>query len=60
MPILLLLAAVVLFVVIGIRQANHNYTIGSGMFKSSDDHITGQRQKDASDFDYYNDTDKMK
>ena len=51
---------IAIFVVLGLRNANQNYTIGSGMFKRSDDNLQKDEHMDASDFNYYNDTDKMK
>lgn len=59
MWIFFLLAIVVLFAVVGVRNANHNYTIGKGMYKNSPDNTDQQRYTDAADFDYYNTTDKL-
>lgn len=48
--------AIVVFigVIVGIRNANQNYTIGSGMFKKSDDNLEGDKHIDPADYDYYN------
>lgn len=56
----ILLVIVVILAVITIRNANHSYTIGSGMFKNSDNNLNKDEHLDASDFDYYNKNDKLK
>ncbi len=56
----ILLAVVVVAVILGMRNANHSYTIGSGMFKNSDDNLNKDEHIDVSDFDYYNKKDKLK
>ena len=40
------------------RNANHNYTAGSGMFKNSEDNLN-EEDKEFSDVNYYNKDDKL-
>lgn len=58
--IIILVIVIVIGIIAGIRNANHSYTIGSGMFKDSDDNLNKDKKLDASDFDYYNKKDKLK
>ena len=51
---------IAIFVVLGLRNANQNYTAGSGLFKRSENNLQRDEHLDASDFNYYNDTDKLK
>lgn len=55
--ILSIVAAVVLIlalVIVARRNMNHNYTIGSGMYKMSDNNLEKDKHVDPADFDYYN------
>ena len=52
--------AFVFAMVIRARKADQNYTIGSGLYKDSDYNLEKQRHADACDYNYYNDTDKLK
>ena len=56
----LLIAVIVIFCGIAFRTINHNYTIGSGMFKSSEDNLEKDKHLDVSDYDYYNKDGKLK
>ncbi len=58
----LMFGGVVLVVaaLLGWRNANHDYTAGSGLFKNSDDNLEKEKHMDASDFNYYNKTGKQK
>lgn len=58
--IIILVIVIVLGIIGGTRNANHNYTIGSGMFKDSNDNLSKEKESDASDFEYYNQKDKLK
>lgn len=58
--IILLIAGIVIIIVLGIRNANHNYTLGSGMFKNSDNNLERDENVDISDYNYYNKKDKLK
>lgn len=58
--IIILVIVIVIGIISGIRNANHSYTIGSGMFKYSDDNLNKDKKLDASDFNYYNKKDKLK
>ena len=60
LEIILLIVGVVILFVVGIRKANHNYTLGSGMFKNSDNNLERDKYNDPSDFNYYNKNDKLK
>ena len=42
------------------RNANENYTAGSGMFKRSDGNLKKDEHLDVSDYNYYDDEGKMK
>ncbi len=44
---------IIVFVVIARRNMNHNYTIGSGMFKMSDDNLQKDEHLDSADYNYY-------
>lgn len=52
--IIAVLVLLIAFVVLARRNMNHNYTIGSGMFKMSDDNLEKDKHLDISDYDYYN------
>ncbi len=56
----LFIAVIAIFCGIAFRTINHNYTIGSGMFKSSEDNLEKEKQLDVSDYDYYNKDGKLK
>ena len=43
----------VIIVVVARRNMNHNYTIGSGMFKMSDDNLQKGEHLDSADYNYY-------
>ena len=58
--ILLFVGAVVIAAILGFRNANHNYTVGGGMFKNGDDNLNKDEHLDVSDFNYYNKHDKLK
>lgn len=60
MLMLIWLVIIVLIVVVGLRAANHSYTVGSGMFKQSDNNLNKDEHLDISDYNYYNSEDKMK
>lgn len=60
MFILLWMVVIILFVVIGYRTINHNYTVGSGLFKRSDNNLEKNEHLDVSDYDYYNTKNKFK
>lgn len=51
---------IAIFVLLGWRNANQNYTAGSGLFKHSDYNLQKDEHMDASDYNYYNKTDKLK
>lgn len=51
---------IAIFVVLGLRSANESYTAGSGMFKRSEGNLQRDEHLDASDYNYYNTTDKLK
>ena len=56
---------VILVVVVGtgvakVRNANHDYTAGSGMFKRDDNKHEKDKHLDVSDYDYYNKKGKLK
>lgn len=57
---IIFIVLLVLFAAVGIRNANHGYTLGSGMFKNSDNNLERDEHLDASDYNYYNEKDKMK
>lgn len=54
------LVIIVLVVIVGIMAANRNYTVGSGMFKKSDNNLQKDEHLDASDYNYYNNKDILK
>ena len=43
-----------------VRNANHDYTAGSGMFKRDDNNLEKDKHLDVSDYDYYNKKGKLK
>lgn len=51
---------IVLMVVVKARNADRDYSMGKSIFKNSEHNIDKEKQQDASDFDYYNETDKLK
>lgn len=58
--IILIILGVVIFALLGLRNANHNYTIGSGLYKNSDNNLNKDEYLDPSDYNYYNTKDKLK
>lgn len=60
MIMFILLVIIVFFVVVGLRAANQNYTAGSGLFKRSDNNLEKDEHLDISDYNYYNNKDKLK
>lgn len=61
MPALLILVVIIVVVVIAaLRNANQNYTMGSNMFKNSDNNLEKDEHIDPADYDYYNKKGKMK
>lgn len=59
MMMLLWIAVGVLLVVGAVRMANHSYTRGSGLFKNSEHNLEKEKHLDVSDYQYYNDKDKL-
>lgn len=57
--LLLLVGLVVAIVVVFARNTSNDYNAGSGMFKNSEFNIE-EREKDFSDVEYYDRTDKMR
>lgn len=53
--IALAVGLLVLIAVLAKRNMNHNYTIGSGMFKMSDDNLNKDEHLDAADYNFYDD-----
>ncbi len=51
---------VVLVIIILIRSANHSYTMGSNLFKNSDNNLEKDKKIDPSDYEYYNKKGKFK
>lgn len=60
MWIVFLIIVIGVFAIIGWRNANENYTAGSGLFKRSDDNLSKDEHLDPSDYNYYNSKDKLK
>ena len=48
----------IVFAIIAVRNMNHNYTVGSGLFKKSEGNLYKDEKLDVSDYDYYNKTGK--
>ncbi len=57
---IILLGIIVFVVLLGVRKANENYTVGSGLFKRSENNLEKDEKVDPSDYNYYNDKDKLK
>lgn len=61
-----IVGAIVFFVVCivlvaaAIRNANQGYTLGSGMFKSSDGNLEKDKHMDSSEYNYYDKDGKFK
>lgn len=51
---------IALIVILGIRNANHGYTAGSNLFKSSEANLAGEEHLDPSDYEYYNKNGKFR
>lgn len=49
-----------LMAIASVRNMNHNYTAGSGMFKNSKWNLDDEKTKNVSDHNYYNDKGNMK
>ena len=45
---------IAVIIIVALRNANQSYTIGSGMFKNSDENLNRDEHLDPSDYDYYN------
>lgn len=60
LEIIFLIIAIVIIVIFSIRNVNHGYTIGSGMFKNSDNNLDRDEHVDPSDYEYYNKKGKLK
>ncbi len=61
--ILEIIAAVILLlalIILAKRNMNHNYTIGSGMFKMSDGNLEKNKHLDSADYDYYNENGNLR
>ena len=52
--IALAVGLLILIVVRARRNMNHNYTIGSGMFKMSEGNLEKGKHVDPADYNYYN------
>lgn len=48
-----LIGLLIVIVVLARRNMNHGYTIGSGMFKMSDDNLEKDKRMDSADYNYY-------
>ncbi len=57
---LFFIIVVVIAVALALRNANHGYTIGKGMYKSSEDNLSADEHLDPSDYDYYDKDGKLK
>ncbi len=53
-------ALLIFFAVAAVRNMNHKYTAGSGMFKNSEGYLDDDKKRDVSDYNYYDDEGKMK
>ena len=55
-------AAVILIslIVVAKRNMTHNYTIGSGMFKMSDNNLEKEKHLDSVDYNFYDDKGVLK
>ncbi len=51
---------IIVMLVLAARNMNHGYTIGSGMFKSSDDNLEKDKHLDPADYNYYDKDGKKK
>ena len=61
MPLLLIFIVIVVIIVIAaLRNANQDYTMGSNMFKNSDNNLEKDNHVDPADYDYYNKKGKLK
>ena len=60
MEIIILIVVVLLLAIVGFRTANHNYTIGSGLFKHSHENLKKDEHLDPSDYNFYDDDGKLK
>lgn len=56
----ILAVIIVLMVMVGVRNANHRYTFGSGMFKNSEGNLEKEKHIDIADYEYYNKQDKLR
>ena len=57
---MILLVVIVVVVLLGLRSAKHSYTMGSNLFKDSDNNLEKDKHQDVSDYEYYNDKDILK
>lgn len=53
-------AAVVVWAAVAFRNASHNYTVGSGMFKSSKNNLNADEHVDPCDYNYYDNEGKFR
>ena len=53
--IAVVVVVMLVLIVVSIRNMNHGYTIGSGMFKMSDNNLEKDKHMDSADYDYYKD-----
>ena len=60
MLILSFIVLIIVLVVLAYRNMNQGYTVGSGLFKRSDNNLEKDEHIDVSDYDYYNTSGKMK
>ena len=51
--IALVVVVYVIIVVVARRNMNHNYTVGSGLFKMSDNNLQKKEHLDSADYNYY-------
>ena len=53
--VIIIIAVILFLLVVALRNMNHNYTIGSGMFKMSENNLETDKHLDSADYNFYDD-----
>ena len=53
--VIIIIAVILFLLVVALRNMNHNYPIGSGMFKMSENNLEKDKHLDSADYNFYDD-----
>ena len=58
--IVLFIVVYAIIIMVAKRNANHNYTLGSGVFKNSKNNLQKEEHLDTADYNYYDNNGVLK